>query len=108
MRMVVIVVGLNLNSTRRLMFCVGVGNEEVRVNLAELAIMRLVGMDVLKRRKQESQQEGEAGLYGDRTSHSLKVYKTRTSWPLRSGTSESRESGEPRPDEIRAHEASVV
>jgi hypothetical protein len=72
MSVIVIVVGFDLNSTGRRVFCVAVRNEEVRVNPAELTIMPVAGVDVLKRRKQESQQECQAGFYGDRPAHSMK------------------------------------
>ena len=74
--MIVIVVSVDLNSSGRPVPGMRVDNEEMRMDLAEVAIVVMLRMNVLERRKQESQQHGEAGLYGGRTAHSLKVYRS--------------------------------
>lgn len=54
-----------------MMFGVRVRDEEVSVNLTGLAVVVVARMDVLKRRQQKSQQNRQAALDGDRTTHRL-------------------------------------
>jgi hypothetical protein len=69
--MVVIVVRLNLYSAPGMRFRVSVSGKKMRVNLAGMSVAAMIGaaVDVLKRRKDESQQECQARLDGYRATH---------------------------------------
>ena len=77
MRVIVVIVALDLNASGRLVvLCMRMDDEEMRMNLADVTIVVMVRMNVLERRKKKSQQHGQACLDGDRSAHSLKVYRS--------------------------------
>jgi hypothetical protein len=68
---VIIVTGLGVDAAGGVRCRVGVGDEEMGVNLAGMVVVAMIGtgVDMLKRREQEGQQKCQARLDGCRAMH---------------------------------------